>query len=464
MARVLFYAVQIAVLVAAAVWFADHPGKVAVVWFNYHIETSVGVLAVAIIVGFAVILMLLQIWSGFLRAPGAFLSRRSLRRREAGFQALSLGLAAVAAGDAEQAGVLAKKADKLLSDPRLTRLLSAQAAALNGDEDAAEKYFEALRNDAETSYLGLTGLLRLALDQNDSQVALALATEARNLRPDSALAIQTVFEQEARARNWWPAQQALYDGVRRRIIAEPIGRRHRSALLLERARQAQRDGNIPEALTLTANALEAVPDFVPAACLQATLLAATNKTKKAAGVIEALWPRMPHPDLAAAYRQLMASETPLVQVQRVQKLVARAPEAIESRLAIAEAALAADLWGAARTQLEAIDSAQCSVRACRLQADLEEAEHGDAAAAQRWLRAAQQAPADPAWHCLGCGAVQPTWQAICGNCGSFNEITWKAPPKVARLTAPPADDGTVVTAEETPPTQLAVTSDSKPGS
>jgi hypothetical protein len=60
--------------------------------------------------------------------------------------------------------------------------------------------------------------------------------------------------------------------------------------------------------------------------------------------------------------------------------------------------------------------------------------------------------------------VQPTWQAICGNCGSFNEITWKAPPKVARLTAPPADDGTVVTAEETPPTQLAVTSDSKPGS
>lgn len=449
MARFLFFMVQIAVLVAAAVWLADHPGKVSVTWFDYQIDTSVGVLAVALIISFALLLTLLHLWSGFIHAPGAFFGRRTLRRRETGFQALSLGLAAVAAGDAEEARLQAKKASKLLSDPRLTQLLSAQAAALNGDQDAARNYFNALRNDSDTRYLGLAGLLRLALDQKDRKAALSLAREARELRPDSPLAIQTVFEQEARAGHWWPAQQALYDGVRRGVIAEPIARHHRSALLLERARQAQRDGNPDEALQLTANALQAVPDFVPAVCLQADLLAKAQKAKKAANVIETLWPTAPHPDLAGAYRRLMAEDEPLLQVKRMQKLTYHAQTATESRLAVAEAALAADLWGAARAQLDGIDMDQRSMRACRLFADLEEAEHGDAEAVRRWLRAAQKAPADPAWHCANCGAAQPGWQAICGNCGSFNEVTWKVPPNVARLNAPPTGAGPIVSNDPT---------------
>ena len=37
----------VAALIAAAVWFADHPGRVAIVWQDWRVDTSVGVLAAA---------------------------------------------------------------------------------------------------------------------------------------------------------------------------------------------------------------------------------------------------------------------------------------------------------------------------------------------------------------------------------------------------------------------------------
>ena len=39
----------VAVLVAAGVFFADHPGRVQIVWQGWQVETSVGVLVAAAI-------------------------------------------------------------------------------------------------------------------------------------------------------------------------------------------------------------------------------------------------------------------------------------------------------------------------------------------------------------------------------------------------------------------------------
>ena len=221
---------QLAVLVAGAVWLADHPGAVSVTWFEYRVDTSVGVVAAALVLLAALLLIGYRLWRGIWGAPAVLWARRGQRRREAGFQALSMGMAAIAAGDAAEAKTLARRAENLLRDPALTRLLSAQAAALNGDTAAAQRYFTALREDPATRYLGTAGLLRLADEKGNNAAVLCLAYEARELRPESALAIETIFTREASAGHWWPAQRALYDGVRRGVIPEAIGRRHRSAL------------------------------------------------------------------------------------------------------------------------------------------------------------------------------------------------------------------------------------------
>ena len=191
--RYFWFFVQLAVLVSGAVWLADHPGAVSVTWFNYKVDTSVSVMAGTMVLFAAILLIGYRLWRGTWGAPAALWAWRGQRRREAGFQALSMGMAAIAAGDAAEAKTLARRAENLLRDPALTRLLSAQAATLNGDADAAQRYFTALREDPTTRYLGTAGLLRLADERGDDAAVLRLAYEARELRPESVLAIESIF-------------------------------------------------------------------------------------------------------------------------------------------------------------------------------------------------------------------------------------------------------------------------------
>ena len=98
------------------------------------------------------------------RAARMYRGRGASGGGASGYRALTQGMVAVAAGDAEEAQKLARKADALLAEPPLTLLLSAQAAQLNGDETARpQRYFTAMLDRAETEFLGLRGLIMQAL-------------------------------------------------------------------------------------------------------------------------------------------------------------------------------------------------------------------------------------------------------------------------------------------------------------
>ncbi|MEQ8818526.1 MAG: heme biosynthesis HemY N-terminal domain-containing protein [Thalassobaculum sp.] len=435
MRRSILYLIRLALLVAVAIWLVRNPGEIRVDWLGWRLETSFALFAVVtaglIWLGAIGVRML----ANALGSPWAAMRRRSDQRREAGFRALTLGLAAVAAGDAEEARRQAREADRLLRDPTLTRLLSAQAAALNGDTAAAAKYFAALRDNDDTRFLGLVGLLRQAIGRDDEARALELAEEAHALRPDAPLVATTRLYGRARAKRWFDAQVALYDAVKRRIVPEDEGLRHRAAILTERAREDDAAGRVAEALDHAGKARESVPGFVPAITLEAALLGRTGKARRGQRLIEDAWARVAHPALAAAYRGLAEDAgNPIERFKRLHALAGRAPDAPESRLTIAEAALEAELWGEARVQLEALSGAELTARACRLRARLEESEHGDSLAARHWLERATTAPADPAWTCGTCGAVAPDWSAVCGHCGAFDTVVWAPPPRVSLLT------------------------------
>ncbi|MGQ0677357.1 MAG: hypothetical protein ACT4N4_14910, partial [Rhodospirillales bacterium] len=98
-----------------------------------------------------------------------------------------------------------------------------------------------------------------------------------------------------------------------------------------------------------------------------------------------------------------------------------------------------------------------SARACRLMAEIEKAEHADAAAAERWRARADDAPPDPAWVCDKCGALAQGWAALCPSCGGFGALAWRAPRRVAALqaaaaaaapaiVAPPVEGGVAIPA------------------
>jgi HemY protein len=438
--RAVFYFIQVGVIVAAAVWLSDNPGKVEINWLGYRIETYFGVLLLVACVAAGGIALLYRVWRGLLGAPGEFISRRRFRRREDGYRALALGMAAAAAGDREESRRLARRADTLLQDPDLTRLLSAQAATLNGDNAAARRYLDALVDNDETAFLGLTGLMRQAMVDGDDEALLSLAERAHKVRPDSAFVVDTLFNLQTRGARWSDAQATLFDAVRRQVKTEAQAIGHRTTIFNARALEAEASARFDETLDLAEKALSTTGDFVPAGVLSARMLEQAGKSRKAIRLLEDLWRRNPHPDLVGAYLRLWPLEAPLERLKRVQQLTSENASVMESRLALAAAALEASLWGEARRTLTAIGDDDVTVRVCRLMARLEQDEHGDAAAARVWSDRADSAAPDETWTCGTCGATASDWSALCGNCGGFDTISWKRPPRVSVLPRLPAAD------------------------
>jgi HemY protein len=417
--------VGIAVLIAISVFIADRPGTVELTWQDWRIDTSVAVLVLGTGAVAMIAAALFHLLRKLIGAPHAIRRSRHERRRAAGYRALTQGMVAVAAGEAAEALKLARKADVLLAEPPLTLLLSAQAAQLNGDRDAARKYFTAMLERGETEFLGLRGLLMQALHTGDEALGLKLVERAKTLHPRTIWVLNQLYELQTRAGQWTRAEATLGERLARNAIDAVTARRHRAVLLHEESREAEAAGDGAHALTLAGGAFASDPGFAPGAARYARLQAAQGAARRAMKILASAWRAAPHPDLAAAYHSLFPDETPVQRVKRVERLAAVNVEHLESRLALAKAALTARLWGEARRRLPVDEP---SPRVCRLMADIEEGEHGDHAAARAWLARAVDTPfADPAYVCDICGAATPEWVAICPHCRAFASLSWRTP-------------------------------------
>jgi len=445
MRRLLLLAVKIAVVVAIAVWLAERPGSVEIAWQGYVVETTVGILVLGAVVLAGIVALAYRFWRGLVGAPRALGRVRRGTRKDQGYRAISQGLVAVAAGDAEAARRFARKADQLVDDPPLTMLLSAQAAQLGGDDGAARRYFEAMLKRPEMEFLGLRGLLTQAMREGDRPRALQLARRAKQLRPDAQWVLEAEFDLEVHQRRWSEALSTLTRLARQRGVDQPTARRHKAAILIERSREAEAQGDMAEALQHAHAAVNLMPDFVPAALREARLLVRAGKGKQAARLIEKTWARAPHRELAEIYRGLgPEAETPLARVRRFEKLVKSTPQNPVAEAVMGEAAMEAELWGSARSHLTKAVAGEPNRRLYRLLADLEVKENDDTAAARRRFEQADAAPTEPAWTCESCGAVTPLWGALCSNCGAFDRIAWKsAGPAVAVLAAAEPGAGAV---------------------
>ncbi len=463
MRRAVVFVVLAALAALAAFWLAEHPGRVTLDWLGYRLEPPIGVLVLAAVVLSVVVILLYRVITLILGTPGSIGRALASSKRRRGFKALSQGMVAVAAGDAQEAARWARKADSLLEDPPLTLLLSAQAAQLGGDEQAAEKYFNAMLEKPETRFLGLRGLLMQALRVGDDQRALGYVRQAHALRPKTPWVVTNLFELSERTGDYDAAAAALKQAAKIKALPKAEAGRKGAVITLAKAEKALAAGRKDEALSLARAADKADPDFLAAAALHARLAVEGDRHREAAKVVERSWDRTPSAELAALYRRAAPAAKPLEQVKRFTKLAALNPDHRESHLALAEANLEAELWGEARRHLgilvtlEGEDPPRAQV--CRLMARLEEAERSDAEAARSWLEQAARAPGDPAWVCTACGAVAANWSVDCGACGSFDSLDWRAPRRVgeaavtssalAQITAkPPAKTSSAPTAKD----------------
>jgi HemY protein len=417
----------VAVLVAAAVFFADHPGRVEILWQGWEIETSVAVLAAAAILAALATGLLLSLLSLIVDTPRRLLHARRESRRRAGYRALSQGMVAVAAGDPQEARRYAKRADLLLADPPLTLLLSAQAAQLDGDEGAAKKFFTAMLERPETEFLGLRGLFNQAMREGDRSSALSLVERAMALRPRTRWVALSRFDLETREGRWEAARETLAQAAKRRHFPPEQVRHHRGVLLYELSCAAVASGDQRRAMALASEAQGLTEDLATPAVHHVRLLLKQQRIGRAAKAVDRAWRTAPHPDLVRAYGAIHEGEPPLVRVKSFERLAAQNPMARESHLALAEAALDAQLWGEARRHLTDALAAGATPRVCQLMARLEESEHGELGPVREWLDRTVGAMPDPRYVCASCGRESLDWHSLCPHCSAFDALSWRTP-------------------------------------
>jgi HemY protein len=418
--RVVVFLITAAFIALGIAWFADRPGAVAVTWLGYRIETSLMVAAfgVALLAAFFVIVW--AVYRAILRSPDNLSTFFRHRRAMKGHAAITRGLIAVGSGDMHTARKAADEAARLTSDEPLAMLLNAQAAQLAGDRGAAERAFRQMTRHAHTKLLGLRGLYIEAHRRNDHAAARLFAEEAAKHSPGVAWASQAALEHRCAARDWAGAL-AVLDGMKPSLDAA-TWRRERAVLLTANAlalEAADRDAARAQAL----QAVKLAPDLVPAAVLAGRLLAETGSARKAGRILDAAWQQMPHPDIVATYANLRFGDSARERRARVQRLADKMPGNIESALALAQAALEARDFPAARAAL-ADHLRMPTRRVASLMADIEEAD-GDVGRAREWMSRAMRAAPDPVW--TADGIVSEQWQPVSPVTGRLDAFRWKVP-------------------------------------
>jgi HemY protein len=425
MIRVLVYLVVIALLAAGAVWLADRPGEVSILWQGYRIETSVAIAAIGVVVLAFLALVAWAILRFVFGLPSAFSFASRARRRARGFEAISRGMVAIGAGDPVAAGRYAVDARKFAASEPLTLLLEAQSAQLSGDRGQAEAAFKAMLDKPETRVLGLRGLFVEARRRGDMAAARAFADDAVRRSPSLAWANDALLDFHTAAGDWQAARTAVERRAALRLADKGEAKRQRAVLLAAEALEAK-DREPEKALAAALEAVKLAPGLTPAAALAGRMLSERGDIKKAVKLLEAAWKQVSHPDIAAAYLDVRPGDSARDRLARAEMLTRLRPADPEGVLALAGAAIHAQDFARARAALKPLLAGGASVRACLLMAELEEAEHGATGRVREWLARATRAPRDAAW--VADGLVSDQWLPVSPISGRLDAFVWTVPP------------------------------------
>ncbi len=411
-------------------------------------EFSLNALVLAAVYGATLAFALVggRVWQFFATLPGRIRERRSARRKERGYQALTRGLAAVAAGDARESASLARSSKALLQDQRLTALLAAQSAQLQGREDVASDEFKILLQDEDTAFLGLRGLATQALRQGREVEALRHVKAAQALRPDAPWVLDLLYRLELREGNAKGSIAALEASRAKGLIARDEVKIRLAPLYSHEAKFALGEDNFDKAARLAAKALDAMPGYLPAALIRGQALVALGNLAQARTFIRKAWKLTPHPDLVDLY--LAASKA-----GKDEKKIRNAGLALfKGSTSSRDAQVTLGAFMLKRLDLEAAEQALQraqaggSLRAVRLlaiipklQKILDEApraerdgagEGGETLTARRervfaMISVAMEEPEDSTWVCASCGTVHEEWNLKCGSCETNGLIEWQ---------------------------------------
>jgi len=426
MLRLVFLLIILAALAFGLSQLAEQPGDISVNWGNLHIEMSLLVGSVGLLMAVVVLSLVWGLIRFILRIPSLVSLASSARRQAKGFAAVSRGMVALGAGDQKVAHLAAREAEKHLKDEPLALLLKAQTAQMAGDRPTAEVTFAQMAKHPDMRVLGLRGLHVEARRRGDAAAAHLHASEAAKYAP-VPWASEALLEHHTAQADWSAALANIDRSVAARHLDKASANRQRAVLKTALALEKETDAP-QEALKLAKEAMAQAPSLVPAIALAARLYARQNEPRKARKLIESVWPKVQHPDLAQIYLELPGADKASERLKRAESLVKMTPHAPDAVLAVAKAAVATRDFAraeAALAPLVRLDGPERPTnRACLAMAELEEARGADGPA-REWLARAARAPRDATW--VADGLASSIWAPVSPVSGKIDAFHWERP-------------------------------------
>ncbi len=443
MIRLLIYVALVLLLGFGFAWLADRPGDLVITWQGRQIEMSLMVAVSAIVSLIALVLFGWWLIRSLLTSPQVVSRYFRARKRDRGYQALSTGLIAAGAGDAATARKMTQRTLGLLSADQepLIHLLDAQAALIEGKNDAARAKFEAMVDDPETRELGLRGLYLEARRQGAMEAAKHYAEQAAEQAPHLPWAAEAALGFRSADGAWDDAIRLLEKQRVARLMDKAEADRKKAVLLTARGMDRLENGDVAGARADCVEANRLAPDLVPAGVTAAQALYRENSLRKGSRILEKLWKAGPHPDVADAYIRARPGDSTHDRLKRAQKLESLKRNQVESLYAVARAALDAQEFALAREKAEAAARIGAREGIYLLLADIEEADTGDQGRVRHWLAQAVRAPRDAVW--TADGYVSDHWAPVSPVTGRLDAFEWKVP--VEQIAAP-VEEGEVLRA------------------
>jgi HemY protein len=320
MVRLIIYLFTIAAVASGAVWMANEPGSVNLVWHGWRVDTSVGVLVAATIASVLVILFVLRVVSALSGTVRAFSAARKERRVQRGLTALGDGFAAVHAGQGALAQSLAKEASKLLGNNSAVLVLRKEAAGLGGDSCEMQAAAMALLNRPQTELTALRTLANKALNDGDVVGALRHAQKSLARKDAPPWALNMVLDVQISMGRWADALSALETKLGKTVFQPGVYQSLKSKLLVQEANRALKNGDAAAAATAAKKAMNLPEPSSEAVAAYARAMTSQGKGRTAASIVEKAWRSSPHTGLLAAYRALVPGESALDWAKRALKI------------------------------------------------------------------------------------------------------------------------------------------------
>lgn len=331
---------------AAHLVLADN-GYVLINFRGYVVETSVPILALVLVLGYLAVRLLVQVWRAPRRLGEAWARARI---NYAGRQATK-GYIALAEGRLARGERLLTRGARQSETPLLNYLAAARAAQMQGDRGRRDSWLR-MACEQEPAARDAVLLTQAELQLEDGQYGEALASLnlVRERHPTHAQALKLLGELHYRRKEWQPLAELL-----------PLLRR-RGNMPVEMLDEwsVETYGNIMTGVRLDRVALDKVWEDIPRhlrreprlTLTRARALVACGATEDAEAEIRRTLKEDWSEALIDLYGELAVAD-PAAHLKRIEAWLKERPEDAALLLAAGRASVRHQLWGKARSYLEA---------------------------------------------------------------------------------------------------------------